>query len=39
MNICAMFDLENDVEYNLIKSLCKVFKSRGGTTDNVIIAC
>ena len=29
LNICAKFGLENDVEYNLIKSLCVVFKPRG----------
>ena len=29
LNICAKFGLENDVEYNPIKSLCVVFKPRG----------
>ena len=29
LNICAKFGLENDVEYNPIKSLCMVFKPRG----------
>ena len=29
LNICAMFGLVNDVEYNPIKSLCMVFKPRG----------
>ena len=29
LNICAKLDLENDVEYNPIKSLCMVFKPRG----------
>ena len=29
LNICAKFGLVNDVEYNLIKSLCVVFKPRG----------
>ena len=29
LNIYAKFGLENDVEYNPIKSLCMVFKPRG----------
>ena len=29
LNICARFGLENDVEYNPIKSLCMVSKPRG----------